>query len=213
MSLRWKIAQSAELKWWQNYLKKKPESDYRIWKKAYWTSFFESLDLSIEKNASILDAGCGPAGIFMIFDDYKVTAIDPLLDEYEAKLPHFDKKMYPFVDFKTLSLEELPDAPQHDWVFCLNAINHVDDLEKSFQKLVAATKPGGKLVVSIDAHNHNFLKHIFRAIPGDILHPHQHGLKDYEEMLARQGCKVEASILKDEAFIFNYYVLVGVKDT
>ena len=39
--LRWKIAQWAERKWWQIYLKNKKTSDYATWKIDYWTNFLE----------------------------------------------------------------------------------------------------------------------------------------------------------------------------
>ena len=51
------------------------------------------------------------------------------------------------------------------------------------EKLVKLTKSGGKLIVSIDAHNYQLFKHVFRLITGDILHPHQYDLKEYKKML------------------------------
>ena len=35
-TLKWNIAQKAELKWWENYLKGKNVDQYHTWKKAYW---------------------------------------------------------------------------------------------------------------------------------------------------------------------------------
>ena len=240
MTFRWKIAQAAEIRWWQRYLKNKPTTDYADWKTDYWEKLLAEIGLSELNNASnteggkdfgfevsdfgnaptynssnpksILDAGCGPAGIFMIFKKQKVDALDPLLDGYEASLPHFKKSFYPNVQFFSQPLESFDKQNVYDAVFCLNAINHVADLAKCFDVLVAAAKVGGKLIVSIDAHNFPALKHIFQALPGDVLHPHQYDLAEYSAMLTERGCTIEKTILKKKEFIFNYYVLVATKN-
>ena len=217
MTFRWKIAQAAEIRWWQNYLKNKPTTDYAHWKTHYWENLL--LETGLERlntpegtgegsNTRILDAGCGPAGIFMIFKNQKVDALDPLLDDYEEKLPHFKKSLYPNVTFYSQPLETFDKTNEYEAVFCLNAINHVADLDKCFDILVNSVKAGGHLVVSIDAHNFLFLKTIFQTIPGDILHPHQYDLKEYSDMLTSRGCLLEKTILKKKEFIFNYYILV-----
>ena len=217
MSLRWKIAQAAEIRWWQNYLKNKPITEYSHWKIQYWETLLVETGVEIKntdqsrslgEGVRILDAGCGPAGIFMIFKNQNVDALDPLLNDYEAKLPHFKKSLYPNVHFYNQSLESFDRKNEYDAVFCLNAINHVADLQKSFDILVDSVKPGGHLVVSIDAHNFSLLKTIFQAIPGDILHPHQFDLAEYTDMLTSRGCILEKTILKKKEFIFNYYILV-----
>lgn len=208
MNLRWKIAQAAEIRWWQNYLKKKPKTDYLVWKKNYWQKLLDRLGLEFSEGEKIIDAGCGPAGIFMNLEKYQTDALDPLLDDYEKKLEHFSKANYPTIQFFSQPLERFSPKEKYDKVFCLNAINHVSDLDLCFDKLVDFTKDGGTLIVSIDAHNYSFFKRIFRLLPGDILHPHQYDLKEYQEMLTDRGCRIEETVLYNEEFFFNYYVLV-----
>jgi 2-polyprenyl-3-methyl-5-hydroxy-6-metoxy-1,4-benzoquinol methylase len=215
MTLRWKIAQAFEIRWWQRYLKNKPTTDYRAWKSSYWLTMLNNINLSdILKDPKhrILDAGCGPAGIFMLFKNHNaVDALDPLLVDYETKLSHFKQSLYPNVHFYTQTLETFNKKEEYDTIFCLNAINHVADLGKCFDVLVNATKSGGNLVVSIDAHNHDILKLFFQRMPGDILHPHQYNLKEYSEMLTNRGCIIENSLLYKKDFIFNYFILVARK--
>ena len=211
MSLRWKIAQAAEIRWWQNYLKKKPKADYLVWKKKYWQTLLDQLNLNFSKKEKVLDAGCGPAGIFMILEAYATDAMDPLLDSYEEKLDHFSKKQYPNIRFFNEPLETFSPEEKYDKVFCLNAINHVADLDLSLDRLVSFAKKGGTLIVSIDAHNYSFFKKIFRLLPGDILHPHQYDLAEYQKMLTDRGCSIEQSILYDKEFFFDYYILVVKK--
>jgi 2-polyprenyl-6-hydroxyphenyl methylase/3-demethylubiquinone-9 3-methyltransferase len=207
--LRWKIAQAAEIRWWQSYLGKKSKPDYLRWKGDYWRNLLAKINVELQSGDRILDAGCGPAGIFMIFSGYDVDALDPLLEDYEDKLEHFDPGEYPWTTFHAVSLEDYKTKVIYDKVFCLNAINHVADLDRCFDQLLRLTKIGGRLIVSIDAHNHQWLKKIFRLIPGDILHPHQYDLQEYEGMLTTRGCQIEQRLLIDEARIFNYYTLIA----
>jgi 2-polyprenyl-6-hydroxyphenyl methylase/3-demethylubiquinone-9 3-methyltransferase len=206
--LRWEIAQFVEIRWWQRYLKLKPPGDYIQWKIAYWNTFLENAGVRPAAGELVLDAGCGPAGIFTILGEQSVDAIDPLIDAYEEKLDHFKKKRYPYVSFFCRSLEDFQPEKSYDTIFCLNAINHVENMDTSLDKLVSCLRPGGKLVISIDAHNHRYFKHIFRLIPGDILHPHQYDLDEYREKLESRGLKVMNEVLCQERFLFNYYALV-----
>ena len=71
-SLKWKIAQTLEYKWWQNYLKKKNTAEYLSWKETYWNNLLAEIAafLPLLKGNKILDAGCGPAGIFMALNEF-----------------------------------------------------------------------------------------------------------------------------------------------
>jgi 2-polyprenyl-6-hydroxyphenyl methylase/3-demethylubiquinone-9 3-methyltransferase len=211
-SLRWRIAQQLEVKWWQNYLRDKSPETYLPWKKAYWEKLLQELSPSITlaNGMQVLDAGCGPAGIFMALEHQQVTAVDPLLEAYRT-MPHFNPAAYPHVHFQALSIEAIKEESRYDVIFCLNAINHVADIDLAYDQLVKAIKPGGLLVVSIDAHNHAFLKHIFRLLPGDALHPHQYDLQEYAAFLEDRGLVIQQTLLKTPGKIFNYYVQVAMK--
>lgn len=208
-TIKWKLAQKLELKWWKNYLGKKDVDEYLQWKRNYWMVFLHGLDtINVQSSDSILDIGCGPAGIFTIFPNHKVTAVDPLIDAYENNLDHFDKERYPKTEFVTSSIEGYQPNNQFDMVFCLNAINHVADIDVAFDRLFEYVKPKGKLVVSIDSHNYKFLKHLFRLIPGDALHPHQYDLVEYEKFITKRGGKVIQKVNSKPGNIFDYWVLV-----
>lgn len=210
-NIRWKIAQWAERRWWQRYLKNKSVSDYLAWKKKYWQGFLEQIKLSESEigQGTNIDLGCGPAGIFILFDN--ATAVDPLLDLYDKDLAHFSKENYPSNQFVSESIEDFIPKAKYDNIFCINAINHVADLKKGMEKLSSCAHEKSQLIISIDAHNHNILKKIFQLLPGDILHPHQYNLKEYEQMIESAGWKIENTIEMDTAFIFNYYVIVANK--
>ncbi len=209
MQLRWRIAQFFELFWWKFYLAGKGKTDYLQWKKAYWKDFLEKSGLVLPLGATVLDAGCGPAGIFAVLQDFQVDALDPLLDDYEKQLPHFSRVDYPGVRFFNQTLESFEPGMQYDAVFALNAINHVSDLHLCLDRLAGLTKSGGLLIVSVDAHNYTCLQALFRLIPGDILHPHQHTLPGYERMLRERGFTLTRTVLIRKQPIFAYYLLVN----
>ena len=207
MKLRWKIAQAAEIRWWKQYLNKKDKDSYLVWKKNYWQDLLTELELQIPDAASCLDAGCGPAGIFTLLEHQKVLALDPLLAAYQQNLAHFDPKDYPYVQFKALPLESFYSDQRFDYIFCLNAINHVSDLDACWDRLFAVAHKDSRLLISIDAHNYSLFKYLFRLLPGDILHPHQYDLKEYQEMIEKRGGHIEFILNKKKEFFFNYYVL------
>lgn len=210
---RWKCAQYVERIWWKNYLRKKEIGTYLNWKKNYWTNMLsECLPyLQLTAPAEILDAGCGPAGIFMVLDGNKVQAFDPLLAYYEANLPHFSRARYPWVEFTASSLETFSPSTSFDVVFCMNAINHVNDIGLSFDRLVSFGHPGSYFVMTIDAHNYRLLKTIFTLLPGDILHPHQYLLGDYQRMFTSRDCRILLSKRIRHDLLFDHYLLIAQK--
>ena len=211
--LRWNAAQFAERNWWKKYLKNKDVKEYLVWKKKYWQTLLETCTkyFEIKKEDNVLDAGCGPAGMYMSFEAHDTEAFDPLINHYENDLPHFKKEMYPAVSFVNAGLEDFSSTKKFDIIFCMNAINHVQDIEKSFDNLISYANKGAKIVVTIDAHNHAIFKHIFKLLPGDILHPHQYDLKEYQEMLTQRDCKMIATELLKHEFFFDHYLLIAEK--
>lgn len=215
MLLRWKIAQWFELQWWKRYLTGKSKEEYITWKTNYWLQLMRTLELgkAIEAADSIIDFGCGPFGLPLANQQWKkeLTAVDPLLDEYAATIPFFDKHDYSATHFITQPMEDFSSPEKFDLVFCMNAINHVHSMYKAFDVVVNSAQQNSKIVVSIDAHNFSFFKFLFRLIPGDILHPHQYDLKEYSRFLESRNCKIEQAVCIKQEFFFDHYVLVARK--
>lgn len=207
---KWKLAQWLEIRWWRRYLKTKSPDEYLQWKKGYWKNFLKKLGLSIPASAKILDAGCGPAGIFIQFPENEVMAVDPLLGEYE-QLSHFPKGKNKKTQFQKATLEAA-HLETYDYVFCLNVINHVSDIEKSMDKICEAVEEDGTLVLSIDAHNWKFFKYALRLLMWDALHPQQYDRKEYEEMLAKRGFEITDRVLVKKEFMFDYWALIAKKE-
>lgn len=208
-SLRWRIAQRLESLWWRRYLADKPPADYLADKTAYWARELTRLGWQPVSGRRALDAGCGPAGIFIhLHDKENVTALDPLLDRYEAELEIFDRANYPAVNFLHQPLETDIPGTAFPAIYCFNAINHVADWDRALDVLTAAAAPGCRMILTSDVHRHAWLKPIFQALPGDLLHPQQHGPEAYRTALENRGWRIEQeTVLKQEA-IFNYVAWV-----
>lgn len=193
--------------WWRRYLGGREPADYLAWKRAYWRDFLEGLDVDVADGSSVLDAGCGPAGVFTVLGGADVTALDPLLVEY-ARLPHFSPADYADVTFVATALEEFAPRRRWDVVFCLNVVNHVRDLGAVLRKLASATKEGGTVVLSVDAHRYRIARAAFRSVPGDVLHPHQLTLPEYEAAVADAGLAILRRRLVKREALFDYVALV-----
>lgn len=199
--MKWRLAQWCELRWWKKYLQKKDPSQYREWKKEYWRDLLQFLNIDL-KNKEILDLACGPSGIFILEELNYVTAIDPLLDEYQ-KLGFFKKNTYPSTQFHTSTFEDFNFTQKFDVVFALNALNHFKSLDHIPIKLANTMQENGLLFLSVDLHRWAFLKWIFRIFPGDILHPQQHDRADYLEKFEKEFELLNEVIVKKN-IIFEY---------
>ena len=74
--IKWKLAQFFELLWWRKYFLFKTKDSYYTWKKNYWQSLVSSLKtINITDKNTIADLGCGPAGIFILFDKNEVCLL------------------------------------------------------------------------------------------------------------------------------------------
>lgn len=212
--LQWRIAQIAEQKWWKLYLNNKDVNEYRSWKMAYWNRILDMINIEcpLQNGMHVLDVGCGPAGIYMNLSNCIIDAVDPLITTYEQSLKHFKREMYPHVTFHAMPFEKISIEKKYDVVFCINAVNHFLDIEYSYHQLVNAIKPGGRIVISTDAHNYQSLKHLFRFFRADILHPHQYDSAEYIKFLSDRGIKsIQQYDIKKE-FIFNHVLLTGIKN-
>ena len=73
---------------------------------------------------------------------------------------------------------------------------------------MASAKKEGTVVLSIDVHRHQWLKRIFRAVPGDALHPQQHDRDDYRTALRQMGWRIVRERTARQGRIFDYWLVV-----
>lgn len=207
----WRIAQFFEIRWWKNYLSAKEKEDYYSSKKKYWDDVFSMLSDTIDINQkdTILDAGSGPAGIFINFPQNKITAVDPLLDNYEKELNHFSKSDFKNVQFINSPLEEYKSDEKFDFIFCLNVINHVERIGVVIQNLAMSLKDGGKLIFSVDCHHNNLLQKLFSTLKFDVLHPVQLTSPGYKKLFSKQkSLKLKREFIYKNGKIFDYVFFI-----
>lgn len=207
MKIRWKIAQQFEIWWWRQYLRGKTDQEYLSWKKNYWKKLLDEKAAWPRPGDKVLDAGCGPAGVFTVLGQFETMALDPLLDAYSQALGFPKPADFPSVRFIASLLEDFQSPASFDRIYCLNAINHVADMGRCLQNLHRATSENGRLYLTVDAHNHSFFLKLFRSIPGDILHPQQHDLMSYARCLAENGWDICETFCLKKEFFFSYYWL------
>lgn len=206
---RWRLAQWLEVRWWQRYLSGKDPAKYLKDKRRYWKQVLDRLDWVVRPGTRALDAGCGPAGIFIeVANRQSVTAIDPLLTDYD-RLSVFQRKSYPTVDFVPTTLEAFRSPTPFQQLYCLNAINHVADWEASLDTLTEVAAPDAELLLTSDVHRHRWLAAIFRRLPGDVLHPQQHRAEDYSNALTIRGWRIERQLVLRTELIFEYRAWVA----
>ena len=207
---RWKIAQFAERWWWKSYLSKKDPAEYREWKEGYWLSVLQKIGYKKEDfYGRIADIGCGPNGIFQLFEkSHQISLIDPLLDDYIL----FDTFNTPSKsELFSMKIEDFEGRIDHEFIFCFNAINHMRDMSSALQKMVDILSENGTLILSCDVHNWSLFYQTFRIIPGDILHPHQITKKEMDSLLNRHGLAINQCQLLNKKAIFSEYVWVCTK--
>jgi 2-polyprenyl-6-hydroxyphenyl methylase/3-demethylubiquinone-9 3-methyltransferase len=211
MTFRWHIAQFFEKRWWFFYLRRRAQKRYLDWKKSYWRQFLQTAGISCRHTDRIIDVGCGPAGMYMVLTSHEIYAIDPLLTFYEQTFTHFKPSYYPNVRFFSSAIETFTTDRPFNLVFCLNAINHVDDLSLGLKNLFALTDTGGDLWISTDAHRFLLFKWFFKWMPADILHPHQYTTIEYEKKIESVGFQIKKRQVLKKGWIFDYVLWQATK--
>ena len=109
----------------------------------------ELADVLRTPGCKVLEVGTGLISPLETFEglDAKVTAIDPLMDEYAKIIPLDDRK----IEYVNGSGEELPFKDgEFDVVTCLNVIDHTPNPEKMLNEIRRVLKPGGRFFFEVN---------------------------------------------------------------
>lgn len=111
----------------------------------------------IPMHGSLLDCGSGVVSILngLLPDNYKLLATDVLGEEYEKI---FDYSAYGIIPPLSVSAEDLPFEGIFDIVHMSNALDHTQDPLKAWERLMAACKPGGYVIVQGFENEANYEK-------------------------------------------------------
>ena len=111
------------------------------------------LDENSFKGLKVLDVGAGPFPSALCFRDAEIYSLDALLDRYlSAGFPlHCYEQRVRFVHAKA---ESMPlESGSMDAVISVNAIDHVDDFEKTATEIKRVLKPGGRFRMHVHYHS------------------------------------------------------------
>lgn len=114
--------------------------------------YLDSLDLHADSLAGlrVLDLGCGPHGGLIGFRGCERWGADHLIAEYRAIGYPLAAHGIRYVQCKSEALP-FPEG-SFDAVLCVNALDHVDDVDLTFREIGRVLAPGGHLLAQINFH-------------------------------------------------------------
>jgi ubiquinone/menaquinone biosynthesis C-methylase UbiE len=140
------VKEEVEIAYWRRVLK---ESNGRFYNGHFQSRYTDLFSLSTDHFAGkrILDIGCGPLGSLAWADNAaERVGVDPLADRYR-KLNQQLKGM----QLVKAGSEALPFEDAHfDVVSCFNALDHVEDVERSVAEITRVLASGGDLLIIVE---------------------------------------------------------------
>jgi SAM-dependent methyltransferase len=135
-----------ELQYWKSRCS---DANKPLWNAHYESLYTEVFDLqrSDYDGKRVLDIGCGPRGSLEWADmTAQRVGLDPLVPGY-LKLGADKHKM----EYVASRSENIPFPDEHfDVVACLNALDHVDDLNATIREIKRVSKRGGIFLLSVE---------------------------------------------------------------
>ncbi len=143
---------------------------------------------------NILEAGTGKGHFSLALAQrgYCFTTFDISSDEQQfARLNLRYHGLEERVRFDIADGEALPYQDQYfDYVFSVNLVHHLDNLDKVFSELIRVLLPSGKLMVSDMNANGMAVLDKIHALDGNCHHAGPHTLADVSELLCDCGFQV-----------------------
>lgn len=139
-----------ELEFWSNNVRNE-----KILENCFYETFYvDDLKINHEefKDKIILDIGCGPRGSLEWADMAKLRiGLDPLVNEY-YKLD--GGTLFHKMHYVRAYSEDMPFPDEmFDFVFSINSLDHVDDLNETISEIKRVLKVGGTCGIIVDANH------------------------------------------------------------
>jgi SAM-dependent methyltransferase len=114
--------------------------------------------LAGHERLNVLNAGCGSGelSLRLAAAGHTVVGIDPGADYID--LARSNLEAYPGADctFSVCSIEEYEPSGPFDCVVATDVLEHIEDAQTAFDKLVACVKPGGDVLITVPAGQYLF---------------------------------------------------------
>ncbi|MCF7859519.1 MAG: class I SAM-dependent methyltransferase [Candidatus Cloacimonetes bacterium] len=211
-NVKWKLAQFLELNWWRFYFKDKSKEKYYSDKMKYLLRILKSLEYTLDDftGKNILNAGCGPAGFFILLNEAKITAVDPLLNRYEKKIEFFNMSDYPNVKFESISVEDFQPEIKYEFIFCINMLDHVREPEKVIRVFKNVLADEGKVIVLVDTNKYKLLIKLMNVLPLNPLHPQQLTNEEYINLFKRNNLKPLSNFTFKKKLLYDYKAMIFI---
>lgn len=145
---------SHELKFWAGRVKKEKTLKQISGGAPYERFYIKDFNLSYEdyQDKSILDIGCGPRGSLEWADMAALRiGLDPLVNDY-FKLG--GGTLYHKMHYVRGYSEDMPFPDEmFDFVFSINSLDHVDDLDETISEMKRVLKVGGICGIIVDTNH------------------------------------------------------------
>lgn len=105
---------------------------------------------------SILNAGCGSGELsFLLAEDgHSIEGIEPVREYVDlalAVLPSAPEAIRTRLSFSQNSVESYQSNRKFDVVIATDVLEHIEDADNAFSKLVSLVKPGGRIIITVPA--------------------------------------------------------------
>ena len=132
------VRDSAILTWFETHQKPKYLADLKLDKNAF-------------EGMKVLDIGAGPMPSGIVFEGCEIYSLDPLYAEYLTA--GFPLHYYERSRFINAYSEDMPiENDFFDAVISVNAIDHVDDFERTAKEVRRVLKPEGGIAMHVHYH-------------------------------------------------------------
>lgn len=143
-----------ELKFWSQKVKEEKTLKQISGGAPYEKFYINDFNLTYEdyEGKSILDIGCGPRGSLEWADMASLrVGLDPLVNDY-YKLG--GGTLFHKMHYVRAYSEDMPFADEtFDFVFSINSLDHVDDLDETISEMKRVLKVGGICGIIVDANH------------------------------------------------------------
>jgi Methylase involved in ubiquinone/menaquinone biosynthesis len=200
MAKDWPEAQQKEQAFWSRWADNSPQlvsSEHAVERSL---KSLDRIGLALQdlNGKTVAEIGCGPYGVLLgilkLSESFAsppvLIGIDPLMDFYRSKIGLLDGQ--DGLQLYNAKAEDLP-LPEAccDFVFCFNALDHVEAPAQVVQELHRITRPGGRCAVALHAVTPCFapVRRWLRYI--DTNHPHHLTAGEVYRLLDRNFDRVE----------------------
>ncbi len=187
---RWEKAQKYEKDWWSQRAHSINFEYYKVFARELLLELKPIIE--INQSTSILEIGCGPAGISTYIDSNFKHAIDPLNDFFES-IESFQKQRDTRTKYLKAKGENLPyEQETFDLVIMDNVLDHCEDPQKVMNETFRVMKMGSVLYFQQNVYTlwGKALRLGMEKFEIDKGHPFTFTKKDISLLLDRAGFEV-----------------------